>query len=461
MRTHALTALSPLDGRYASQTSDLSLYFSEFAVIKARLIFEIEYLLFLSQKKIIPEFTPEEKLKLTAIAEDFLLPQVKKVKEIEAEIHHDVKAVEYFLQRSMAEVSIKNAEYVHIALTSEDVNNCVYSLALQNSLQHIIFPQLKELIEQLCLKAEKTKNHVMLAKTHGQPAVPTTMGKELVVFALRLAKGLKRVSNVKIEAKMTGAVGNFNAHTVAFAQHDWFTVSQEFIEHLGLQPQLYTTQILLPDSYVQTFNELRQLNSILLDLNQDIWRYISDGVFVQTAAKGHVGSSTMPQKVNPIDFENSEGNLGLANALLYHFSEKLPISRLQRDLSDSTVKRNFGVALAHCLLAYTACLKGLQKIEFNANLLAEQLDAHWEVVTEGIQTILRTTGDEKAYDKLKEFSRGKVITQQSLTSFIESLDINLEAKIKLQKLTPSSYVGLAKELTERGLTEVRKILNKT
>lgn len=456
MGNYALLAISPVDGRYASYTSDLSLYFSEYALVKARLYIEIEYLLFLAEKKIIPAFTTKELKHVSALFSDFSLADVKKIKEIEKKIHHDVKAIEYFLQEWMIEKSIKNTEYIHIGLTSEDINNCIYSLALQNSIKQVLIPQLQKIISILSQKAEENKARPLLARTHGQPAVPTTMGKELINFAIRLSRELTHLSQIEIDGKVTGAVGTFNAQTVAFSELNWIDLSTEFIEHLQLKPHLYTTQILPPDSYVRVFHAFHHINSILLDLNADMWRYISDGIFIQAVKKEEVGSSTMPQKVNPIDFENSEGNLGIANALLHHFCEKLPISRLQRDLSDSTVKRNIGVALSHCLLAYQSCEKGLNKITFNQEKLEKDLNDHWEVVTEGIQTILRTTGDVKAYDTLKELCRGKKLTQETINSFIDTLEVDEKTKNTLRSLSPTTYIGLAEELTEKGINELER-----
>lgn len=461
MRDTSLTALSPVDGRYAPQTSVIAEYFSEFSLIKHRVTVEVEYLLFLSKKSVIPAFTSTETKILKNISETFALTDAEKVKEIEDTIHHDVKAVEYFLQQLFTVHKIKNSEYIHIALTSEDVNNLAYSLSLQSAFKEKILPLQFELIRFLTDLAQKYSVTPMLARTHGQPAVPTTLGKEILVFAHRLKRVMEREKAVQIEGKLSGAVGNFSAHAVAFPGKNWLQLSSEFISSLGLKPSTFTTQILPTESYVELFGALSHFNSVLLDLNQDMWRYISDGYLKQKANSAHVGSSTMPQKVNPIDFENSEGNCGLANALLQYFCEKLPISRLQRDLADSTVKRSFGVAFAHCFLAYTSCLKGLRKIEADTELMERELESHWEVVTEGVQTVLRTTGDDQAYEKLKELSRGKLLSRESLIAFVDTLDLDAKTKDRLYSLTPTAYIGLAKELVAIGVAEVLQDIPKT
>lgn len=450
MTDTALLALSPLDGRYASQMSDLSLHFSEFALIKKRLYIEIEYLIYLADNQIISSYTSQQKKELRSFHDSFSNDDATEVKAIENKIHHDVKAVEYFLREKMIFGKIPGNEYIHICLTSEDTNNLAYSLTIHEALHGVLLPSLKKVLIELIAQARTYADATMLAKTHGQPAVPTTMGKELIVFATRLANEVDYLSQIQIEGKLNGAVGNFNAQMAAYPDTDWLDLSTKFVISLGLEPNRYTTQILPPDSYVRVFQTLSRINCILLDLNQDMWRYISDGVFTQKINKDHVGSSTMPQKVNPIDFENSEGNLGLANAVLNHLAEKLPISRLQRDLSDSTVKRSIGTAFGYSLLAYTSCLRGLKKIQFNKIKVDQELEAHYEVITEGIQSILRTTGDEKAYEKLKELSRGRVIDQATINTFIESLDVDEAVKNRLKKLTPQSYVGLAKELVKQG-----------
>ncbi len=454
MTDTALLALSPLDGRYASQMSDLSSYFSESALIKKRLYIEIEYLIFLADHHIIASYSAKQKKQLRSFYNEFSVEDAVEVKTIENKIHHDVKSVEYSLRAKMVKAKVPGNEYIHICLTSEDINN----ILIHEAVQTVMIPTVKTVVEELTTQARTYADATMLAKTHGQPAVPTTMGKELIVFAIRLAEELQYLSQIQIEGKLNGAVGNFNAQMAAYPDADWLDLSTKFVTSLGLRPNQYTTQILPSDSYVRVFQTLGRINSILLDLDQDIWRYISDGIFTQKINKDHVGSSTMPQKVNPIDFENSEGNLGVANALLHHFSEKLLISRLQRDLSDSTVKRSIGTAFGYSLLAYTSCLKGLKKIHFNKIKVDQELDDHFEVITEGIQTILRTTGDEKAYEKLKELSRGKAINQVTVNKFIKSLDVDEAVKDRLRKLSPRTYVGLAKELVESGAKQVQQQL---
>lgn len=459
MSDTALLALSPLDGRYASQLSELSLYFSEFSLIKKRVYIEIEYLIFLSEHDVIPAYSPKDKTLLRSLYLKFSSESAQEIKQIEKKIHHDVKAIEYFIREKMIQADIKGTEYIHIGLTSEDINNCAYSITIHEALHGVLIPELKKIIKTLVDHSRKYADATMLARTHGQPAVPTTMGKEVIVFAVRLSAQVAELSQIQIEGKLNGAVGNFNAHSAAYPDIDWLDLSTKFIEHLNLKPQLYTTQILPPDSYISVFQILSHINGILLNLNQDMWRYISDGMLVQKVEKNHVGSSTMPQKVNPIDFENSEGNLGIANALLQHFSEKLVISRLQRDLSDSTVKRSIGTAFGHCLLAYKSCAKGLSKISFNQEKADQELAAHVEVIAEGIQTILRTTGDEAAYEKLKELSRGKKVDQETINTFIESLNIDTKVMNRLQQLTPHSYDGMAKKLVNTGSIQVENIVN--
>jgi adenylosuccinate lyase len=446
-----LEAVSPIDGRYRSKVLPLVPYFSEKALIRYRLKVEIFYLLFLSQKRIFKRITAKQKQNLLLVLEKFDVSDAKKVKEIEAVTNHDVKAIEYFFRERIAPLNLGIEEYFHFGLTSEDTNNLAYSLSIKEARDKVILPALKELIKKIAFLANLWKKVPMLARTHGQPAVPTTVGKEFLNFAMRLNKELKFLSQLPIEGKLNGAVGNFNAHQAVFPQNDWVKFSEEFIESLGLAPNIYTTQILPADSYLRNFQTLFLINQILIGFNQDMWRYISDNYFLQKLKEEEVGSSTMPQKVNPIDFENSEGNLGMANAIFSFLTEKLAISRLQRDLSDSTVKRNIGIAFAYSLLAYQSCFKGLEKISLNEKLIKEELLNHWEIITEGIQTILRSCGDKNAYEKLKDFARGKKLGQKEIAEFTASLSVNKEIKRRILALTPLGYSGFSEILVNEGL----------
>lgn len=440
---NSLHALSPLDGRYHSQLTELSQLFSEFSLIKNRLYVEVAYILFLSEQKIISPFSTAQKKQLNTVIKSFDTSEAEKIKSIEKTIKHDVKAVEYYLRDLFIEHNLPNNEYIHFALTSEDTNTLAYSLLLQESKKKVVLPTLKNVLRQIVLLSEKFSNTPFLAKTHGQPAVPTTVGKELFVFAERLFEELQILEQQTIAGKLAGAVGNLNAHAISFPKIDWLNISARFVQSLGLESKSVSTQIISAETYTRFFGTLQRINLILLDFNQDMWRYISDGVFLQQQNKTEVGSSTMPQKINPIDFENSEGNLGLANALLTFFIQKLPISRLQRDLSDSTVKRNFGTALGYSILAYTSLEKGLKKIELNKEKNNQELNGHWEVVTEGLQTVLRSEGHKDAYEQLKDFSRGNQLNQKNVTEFIESLSVSTEVKKRLKAITPQTYTGYA------------------
>lgn len=451
-----LNALSPLDGRYSSTVSLLTEYFSELALNKFRIQAELEYILFFIEKILEKGISNQQREQVLEIVTNFNLHEAEKLKQLEQETKHDVKAIEYYLRDKFTEISFPFSEYIHFGLTSEDINSIAYGLALKNGLQKVVFPSIESVISQLTKMADEYKSIPMLARTHGQPAVPTTVGKELVYFAQRLHSQFTQLKQHPIEAKITGAVGNFNALQLSYPNVDWTKESDVFIQSLGFQPNHFTTQIVPSESYLQVFQKLELINSIIIDLNQDMWRYISDGYFIQNVQKNEVGSSTMPQKVNPIDFENSEGNLGLANSLLHFFIQKLPISRLQRDLSDSTVKRNFGSALGYCLIGYKLCLRGLEKVSPNSTLLESELNNHWEVVTEGVQTLLRLTGDEQAYEKLKDFSRGKKVTKEKLKDFINSLKIDHSVKEKLLALSPLNYLGLSIHLTEVAVKEINE-----
>lgn len=456
--TFALTALSPLDGRYRSQLQSVADCFSEAALIHQRVKVEIEYLLFLADHELIPKLTSAQRTQLQKIVSSFDESDAQAVKKLEQETKHDVKAVEYFLRKQVVKLKIPVEQYIHIGLTSEDTNSLAHSLLLKEAKEKIIVPQLDAVLQKLATMAEENQSTVMLARTHGQPAVPTTLGKELIVFAMRLYDELLFISDYEFEAKVSGAVGTFSAQQLIFDRADWMALSHEFVSSLGLKPTFFTTQIVSAETYTRFFGSLVCINGILLDLDQDMWRYISDGYFTQTTEKNQVGSSTMPQKINPIDFENSEGNLGVATALLTFFIQKLPVSRLQRDLSDSTVKRSFGTAIGHCYLAYQSLLRGLGKVKVNHAQLEADLGDHWEVVTEALQVTLRANGDTQGYEKLKTFAQGKKIEESDLREFIASLSLDDETKEKLTAVTPFTYVGLATEIVTMGLSTINDYL---
>jgi adenylosuccinate lyase len=455
MALSPLTALSPLDGRYHSKLAALRDTFSELALIRYRVKVEIEWLKVLAASPTIeevPPFSPPTVAQLDAVAAKFSEADGEAVKATEAKINHDVKAVEYFLREKLAgnrEVA-KAAEFIHFACTSEDINNLAHALMLKHARDQVILPALDHIIEKLAGLAHELADCAMLAHTHGQPASPTTMGKELVNVAHRLGRGRERIAGVKLAGKFNGAVGNYNAHVAAYPAVDWEKLARGLVEGFGLEFNPYTIQIEPHDSIAELFDACARVNTVLIDLDRDAWGYISIGYFRQRVEKGEVGSSTMPHKVNPIDFENSEGNLGLANALLRHMSEKLPISRWQRDLTDSTVLRNMGVALGHTLLGYDACLKGLGKLEADRNRMKEELDGNWEVLAEPIQTVMRRYGVTGGYEKLKELTRGKGgITRDTVQDFIKSLKIPEAEKKRLLALTPATYLGKAAELAKR------------
>lgn len=454
--TNQILSLSPLDGRYLSQVQVLKKYFSEFAINKYRIEIEIRYLIFFLTHFESQPPSPKTKKTLLAIIEKFDLEEAKKLKQIEAETKHDVKAVEYYLNQKLAEHELKLGHWIHFGLTSEDVNSLAIGLALSEALKQVMIPELHTLLITLKDLAEKYQAQPMLARTHGQPAVPTTLGKELLVFVMRLNHQLNLLKQTKVEAKLSGAVGSFNALHQAYPKLDVISLTDAFVSSLKLQPNHFTTQIIPAESYIELFHRLSMINAIIIDLDQDAWRYISDNYLMQEKSPRQVGSSTMPQKINPIDFENSEGNLGLANALLAHFNQKLPISRLQRDLSDSTVKRNFGAALGYCVIGYQSCCKGLVKIKANREVMERELLAHWEVVTEGIQTVLRQTGDDQAYEKLKELAQGKTVTQKEIETWVDSLQLSKSVKKKILAITPLTYTGLSKQLVSLALKEIHE-----
>ncbi|SEK79089.1 adenylosuccinate lyase [Nitrosovibrio tenuis] len=455
MNSSYLTALSPLDGRYHGKVSDLRRYFSEFALIRYRIQLEIEWLKALSCTPEIAEAPPFSEAtisQLDSIAANFSETDAEAVKLIETRTNHDVKAIEYWLRQHLtknAEIA-RIAQFIHFACTSEDINNLSHGLMLMHSRDCVMLPGLDKIISTLVRIAHQLSDAPMLARTHGQPATPTTVGKEFANFAYRLLQARERLAEVPILGKINGAVGNYNAHLAAYPAFDWETFAQNFVEKLGLTFNPYTTQIEPHDAMAELFDAYARINTILLDLNRDIWGYIALAYFKQKVREGEVGSSTMPHKVNPIDFENSEGNLGIANALLRHLSEKLPISRWQRDLTDSTVLRNMGVALGHTMLAYDSCSKGLDKLEINTERLIEDLEDAWEVLAEPIQTVMRRYGIPDSYEQLKELTRGRGgITKDTLHEFIGRLALPEAEKRRLREMTPQSYIGKAAALTRR------------
>ena len=455
MNFSAITALSPLDGRYQTKVEPLRFYFSEFALIRYRVQVEVSWLKALSNDPgvvEIPPFSNETNARLDNLVANFSVSDGEAIKAIEAITNHDVKAVEYWLKQILADNAevAKAAEFIHFACTSEDINNLSHGLMLKFSLEQVMLPALNKIIARLVELAHQLADVPMLARTHGQPASPTTLGKEMANAVYRLQRGKKQLATVAILGKINGAVGNYNAHLSAYPDLDWEKFAQLFVENLGLEFNPYTTQIEPHDTMAELFDAYARINTILLDLNRDIWGYISLGYFKQKTKADEVGSSTMPHKVNPIDFENSEGNLGIANALLRHLSEKLPVSRWQRDLTDSTVLRNMGVALGHTLLAYDSCLKGLNKLDVNPAQLLVDLDNTWEVLAEPIQTVMRRYGAANPYEQLKALTRGKGgITQETLHQFIHDLNIPAEEKDRLLAMTPRNYIGQASTLARR------------
>jgi adenylosuccinate lyase len=449
-----LAALSPLDGRYARTVDPLRDYFSERALIRYRVRIELAWLDALGAERAIKElkpFSPKTKSALEKLLAAFSEADAENIKEIEAETNHDVKAIEYWLKRKLAEnaEAQRSLEFIHFACTSEDINNLAYALMVRDSRDALMLQRLDEIVEALKRLARRHAALAMLSRTHGQAATPTTLGKEMANFAYRLGRARSRIAEVTVMGKANGAVGNYNAHLVAYPGFDWERFARRFVERLGLEFNPYTTQIEPHDWLAELLDAYARANSILLDLDRDLWGYVSLGYFRQKTKSGEVGSSTMPHKVNPIDFENSEGNLGVANALLRHLAEKLPVSRWQRDLSDSTAQRNVGVALGHSLLAYGSCLRGLAKLEADSGRLGEDLDANWEVLAEAVQQVMRRHGVPEAYEKLKEMSRGRRLERAQLAAFVKALAIPEEAKKRLLALTPAKYTGLAADLAKR------------
>ncbi|MBM3180378.1 MAG: adenylosuccinate lyase [Chloroflexi bacterium] len=448
--TEPLHLLSPLDGRYTDATAPLRDHFSEFAFLRDRARLELDFLTALSKTGLIRPLSDSEAARLDTIKADFSTADAETIRAFERETRHDVKAIEYFLRDRFKDSSLNGLlPWLHFGLTSEDVNNIAQAISLRDSRETVLLPAFDSLLQHILKFAKTYRALPMLARTHGQPAVPTTLGREFAVYYSRLKKTRDEISSHRFEAKLTGAVGNFNALQAAAPQVDWLVFSKEFISQYGLEPNLMTTQILPYDNWIRYFDALRLTNSILTDFSQDIWRYISDGILKQAVVQGEVGSSTMPQKVNPIDFENAEGNLGIANSLFSHYAQKLTISRLQRDLSDSTVRRTFGTALGHTLVAWINLQRGMSRITADEDRLRVELNAHWEVIAEGAQTILRAAGLSDAYESLKHQTRGRVLTEADYRSWVEAVDIDDETRKRLQSLSPESYIGLAIQLTDR------------
>jgi adenylosuccinate lyase len=443
MELSALSALSPIDGRYRSQTANLADYFSEFGLIRYRVVVEVEYLLFLHKKKFI-QLPAKTQKALRNLTQDFSLEDAAAIKAIEKTTNHDVKAVEYFLKETLDQTEAgKWKEWVHFGLTSQDINNTAVPLSWKHAIEYEYLPALLNLKTELGLLADEWRDIPMLARTHGQPASPTRLGKELHVFIERLQNQIELFLTIPFTGKFGGATGNFNAHTVAYPKYDWIKFGNEFLHGLGLVRQQYTTQIEHYDDLAAQFDNMRRINNILIDLCRDIWSYISTDYFKQRTKTGEVGSSAMPHKVNPIDFENAEGNLGVANSLLDHLANKLPISRLQRDLTDSTVLRNIGVPMAHTLIAFRSLEKGLSKLVLNDEAIYNDLDRNWAVVSEAIQTILRRENYPQPYEALKDLTRGKgTIDQKTLHKFIEKLNVSAKVKKELKAITPHNYTGV-------------------
>lgn len=445
-----ITSLSPLDGRYENKVSELKPYFSEYGLIKYRLIVEISFFMALAAEegiKELPPFSDKELGILSDIIKNFDEKEAEEVKNIEKTTNHDVKAVEYYIKRKLEKTGLKKyLEFIHFACTSEDINNLAYAMMMKGGIEDILLPTMKELNKKITQLADSWQKIPMLSLTHGQPATPTTVGKEIKIFSKRLARQIDHLEKQEYFGKLNGATGGFNAHLVAYPKVEWMKLSKKFVQNLGLTHNPLTTQIEEHDYQAEIFNTVALFNTILLALDRDMWMYISRGIFKQKTVAGEVGSSTMPHKVNPIDFENSEGNLGLANAIFRHLSEKLPVSRMQRDLTDSTVQRNNGVALGYSLLAYQSTLKGLSKLELNTTKLESELDANWSLLAEPIQTVMRKHAVPNAYEKLKELTRGKEVNKKIVQEFIKTLEIPEEDKERLLGLTPETYIGMADKL---------------
>ncbi|TYK66729.1 adenylosuccinate lyase [Colwellia echini] len=448
MELSALSAISPVDGRYGSKVKSLRPIFSEFGLIKYRVTVEVRWLQKLAATDAIaevPAFSAEANAVLDAIVANFSEADAQKIKDIEATTNHDVKAVEYFLKEKISDNVELNAvtEFIHFACTSEDINNLSHGLMLNDCREQVLLPEMDKILAAIKALAVEYKTIPMMCRTHGQPASPSTLGKEMANVYVRLQRQREQIANVEMLGKINGAVGNYNAHLSAYPEVDWHQYANEFVTSLGLSFNPFTTQIEPHDYIAELFDAVARFNTILIDFDRDIWGYIAMGHFKQKTIAGEIGSSTMPHKVNPIDFENSEGNLGIANALFTHLAQKLPISRWQRDLTDSTVLRNLGVGFAHAMIAYGATLKGISKLEVNEANLAAELDSNWEVLAEPIQTVMRRYGIEKPYEKLKDLTRGKRVNGDSMREFIMTLELPDSAKATLCEMTPASYIGRA------------------
>ncbi len=449
-----LTALSPLDGRYASKVDALRPQFSEYGLIRRRLQVEIEWLKALAAESHfaeIPAFSSATIAALDALVANFEPQHAAEVKEIEAVTNHDVKALEYWIKKKLADNQevMRVSEFIHFACTSEDINNLSHALMLKAARDDVLLPSIDKVIARLRELAHQLADVPMMSRTHGQPATPSTMGKEMANVAYRLTRARQRIAAVSLLGKINGAVGNYNSHLAAYPGYDWEGFAKKFVESLGLEFNPYTIQIEPHDAMAELFDAFARTNTILLDLDRDVWGYISLGFFKQKVKAGEIGSSTMPHKVNPIDFENSEGNLGLANAVLKHLAEKLPVSRWQRDLTDSTVLRNMGVGLGYALLGYDSLLRGLGKLEANAQCMMDDLNTNWELLAEPIQTVMRRYGIANPYEKLKELTRGQRVSREGMQAFVQGLEIPEAAKAELLKLTPWDYTGKAAELAKR------------
>jgi len=453
MQLDTLTAISPIDGRYAAKTASLRPVFSEYGLIYHRLMVEVRWLQTLSRTADIsevPEFSAAANALLDSIVQNFDPTQAQRIKEIETTTNHDVKAVEYYLKEQVADHAELNAvsEFIHFACTSEDINNLSHALMLKSGRDQILLPMVNEVLAMINNLAHQFATIPMMSRTHGQPASPTTLGKEFANVVHRLRRQLEQIAAVEMLGKFNGAVGNYNAHLSAYPDSDWPEISRQFVESMGLDWNPYTTQIEPHDYIAELFDALVRLNTILIDFSRDCWSYVSIGYFRQKTIAGEVGSSTMPHKVNPIDFENAEGNLGLANAVLTHLAQKLPISRWQRDLTDSTVLRNLGIGIGHVLIALDSLKRGIGKLEVNTDAISADLENNWEVLAEPIQTVMRRYGVEQPYEKLKALTRGQKIDAQAVREFVEALEIPAAAKQELIKLTPASYIGNAVKQAE-------------
>ncbi|MBO1928401.1 adenylosuccinate lyase [Thiomicrorhabdus sp. 6S2-11] len=446
-----LTAISPVDGRYGARLGNLKEIFSEYGLIKNRVKVEVFWLKMLAnhpQITEVPALSSDAEQHLMKLVDDFTLEMAQRVKEIERTTNHDVKAVEYLIKEHFAdnEELMAVSEFVHFACTSEDINNLSYALMLKDAREYVIIPGMDEVIAKIAEMATEMADIPMLSRTHGQPASPTTAGKEFANVAYRLQRQAKQLMDVRIMGKINGATGNYNAHLAAYPEIDWYALTEQFVNSLGLMWNPYTIQIEPHDYIAEYFHVMQRYNTILIDFDRDVWGYISNGFFKQKTVAGEIGSSAMPHKVNPIDFENSEGNLGIANAIFDHLGQKLPISRWQRDLTDSTVLRNLGVGVAHTMISLQATMKGLGKLEVNADAMAQDLDNNWEVLAEAIQTVMRRHGFEKPYEKLKDLTRGQKVNKEIMQNFVDSLEgLPEDAKQRLRDMTPATYIGNAKQ----------------